>query len=147
MKKYISLFLVVAIMALICAGCGSDDKSTDSTPSSKAAGKVAESVSDSSVPLEKASISSGDAAEKIKSLSLEKLGLEGKKEDYKFMVSTKGKLLDGSNCFEVVASKQIKTNKDGTVNMKTMGQYFLTYDGKKIYKRDLNSGEYIEITP
>ena len=140
MKRIIAFILLIAAVGLLFAGCGGDEngKNTDSK---------ALVVSDSSVPLKEAALSSADAAAKIQSLSAKKLGLKGEKGDYKFMVSTKGKLISGLDCFEVIASKQTNTNSDGTMHMETAGQYFLTYDGKKIFRRDLDTGECTEITP
>ena len=148
MKKQMCLMLVIAVIALLCAGCGSAGGSNSSVAApSDVVSDIEEVVSESSKPVEEASISSADALDKVQSLSMDKLGLEGKKDDYKFMISTKGKILNSTDCFEINASKEIKKNKDGTVHMQTVGQYFLTYDGKTIYKRDITSGEYIQIEP
>lgn len=99
-------------------------------------------TSQAKTPIEDAEISAFDAIEKIKAFSMEKLGLDGKKEDYKFMVSTKGLTIDKTDYLEVVASVVAKENEDGSISMDTKGDYFVSYDGSKILIRDVKTGEF-----
>ena len=90
-------------------------------------------------------IQMNDASKKISSLSMDKLALKGKKEDYKFMVSTQGKVIDGEDYIEVIASRVKKENKDGSISMDTVGQYFISYDGKKMLIKDMETGKFSEL--
>lgn len=161
MKK-ICLLLIVFLISVSCfAGC-SNQSDTNEQESTEAVSSNVQNTADNTFekaassqdivttaaakkPIEDAKLSSAEASEKIQSFSLEKLGLKGKKEDYKFMVSTKGTTIDKTDYFEVVASVVTEKNKDGSINMETKGQYFVSYDGAKLLSRDLKTGEFSEL--
>ncbi len=161
MKK-ICLLLIVFLISVSCfAGC-SNQSDTNEQESTEAVSSDVQNTADNTSekaassqslvttaaakkPIEDAKLSSAEASEKIQSFSLEKLGLKGKKEDYKFMVSTKGTTIDKTDYFEVVASVVTEKNKDGSINMETKGQYFVSYDGTKLLSRDLKTGEFSEL--
>ena len=166
MKKIIVLLLVVVLSVCTFAACSnggekasttkaataettaaSDESTTKASKDAKESTSATERETTvaSKTPIEKAKISTADATDIIKSFPVEKLGLEGKIEDYRIMVSTTGKVFDGVDYLEVVASKVTKENEDGTVDMDTVGQYFVSYDGSKTLIRDLKTGKVKEL--
>lgn len=160
MKK---VFLIV-LCVLLCAGaftaCSSaaDDKGAEKS-TTVSTEKNAESsektsadsdnnsvVKNSDTDFEEAAISDFEAVDKVKNMSMDKLGLSGEKDDYKFMVSTVGKSIEGKDYFEVVASKVTKENEDGSVNMDTIGTYYVSYDAKTVLCRNAETGEFTDIS-
>ena len=156
MKKILlltAIFLIGSFIITACSNKQSNDTTTEKNQSTVQT-EVSSTVVDknkqgttklSDTPLEKASISGSDASKKISSLSMDKLALKGKKEDYKFMVSTQGKVIDGEDYIEVIASKVKKENKDGSVSMDTVGQYFVSYDGEKMLIKDMQTGKFSQL--
>ena len=155
MKKIIlltTIFIFSFCIVTACSNKHSGDTTTQNNrvtiqteTSANADDKNQDTTKLSDTPIEKASILCSDASKKISSLSMAKLALEGKKEDYKFMVSTKGKVIDGEDYIEVIASKVKKENTDGSVSMDTVGQYFVRYDGEKMLIKDMQTGKISEL--
>ena len=156
MKKILLLSVLFWFVFCIVMGCSNKQNSDTTTINNQTTVQTETSanINDknkqdttklSKTPLEKASVSSSDASKKISSLSMEQLGLKGKKEDYKFMVSTQGKEIGGEDYIEVIASKVKKENKDGSISMDTVGQYFISYDGKKMLIKDMETGKFSEL--
>lgn len=171
MKKILKYIICGLIIVMIFTGCSksedngnsdtSDTEVSDTTDSSASDETGDESsgenedehvhysadIEDSDVSVDDAEISVSDAVEKIKSYSLEELGLdtEGEYDDYKFMASNTGKVIDDENYIEVIASVVTSENDDGTISMETMGTYFISYDGEKVFIMDNTTGEISEL--
>lgn len=161
MKRKIIYLITILLISVLFTACsnGADDiqKDTgvsDTTTSSQSENSANEnlSVNENLIttqiaekPIEDAQISSSEASEIISEMSMEKLGLEGSKEDYKFMVSTEGKTIDSIDYIEVIASQVSKENEDGSISMETKGDYFISYDGKKMLVRDILTGEFSDL--
>lgn len=162
MKKFTfiaALILSIVVLFSACSGSGegkattaksqsqSTAASADSTTSKSAASKTANTkknapeIKDSKNAIDKASISSADASKIISSRDLSEFGLKGDKKDYKYLVAEKGKSINGKDYIEIDIAQVSKENKDGSINMNTAAQLYISYDGKTIYQRDLNSGE------
>lgn len=161
MKKIIISVISILIISVMFAACSqiSDNtkKTTDNSETTAAAQSdvsADENVPDkenlittqiAETPLEDADITSAEASEIISGMPLEKLGLEGDKSDYKFMVSTEGKAIEGTDYIEVIASQVSEEKEDGSISMETKGDYFISYDGKKMLKRDTATGDFSEL--
>lgn len=162
MKKIISVILCVLVCVCAFTACssGSGNKDADKNTSavsdaeqekidevlSQAGSHTDSAVQDSDKDFEEAAITEFEAVDKIKAMSVEKLGLSGKLDDYKIMVATVGKTIDGKDYFEVVASKVTEENEDGSVNMETAGTYYVSYDGETVLYRNAETGDFTDIT-
>lgn len=154
MKRFIIIMLMIGSLVLAMTACtasnsdsestASDETSSQSTSEESSQATTVE-VKDSDTDISEASISQGDACDMVEALTMEQLGLEGEKEDYKFMISTVGKTIDGNDYLQVLASSVTEENEDGTINMLTMGTYYVSYDGEHIYVIDSETGELTEI--
>lgn len=117
-------------------GSGSDTKVQNTKPT---------------IATEEAKIKNADAINFIeKSYTKEELGLDKTDKDYSFMVSSSGVEIEGKMYVKVVANVMVKkdvTNKDGkeTFTMETLGEYFISFDGDKVLKKNRETGEYIEL--
>lgn len=105
----------------------------------------------SGVATEDAKIKEADAVRFIEqSYTEEELGLDKTDKDYSMMVSSSGIDIDGVKYVKVVANvitKKDVTAEDGsdTFSMETIGEYFISFDGDKVLKRDMETGEYTEL--
>lgn len=103
------------------------------------------------IPTEEAKIKERDAIDFIKaSYSKEELGLDKEKRAYRMMVASSGVDIEGKKYIKVVANVVVKndvTEKDGknTFTMDTVGEYYISFDGKTILKKDMKTNEYIEL--
>lgn len=103
------------------------------------------------IPTEEAKIKERDAIDFIKtSYSKEDLGLDKEKRAYRLMVASSGVDIEGKKYIKVVANVVVKndvTEKDGknTFTMDTVGEYYISFDGKTILKKDMKTNEYIEL--
>lgn len=151
MKKIILFILTAVLFACCLSACSAgaaDSKATGSSEADASASAAAVQTvptQEAETPIEEAQLSAAEATEKIKGYSAKQLGLEGKIEDYKFMVATKGKRIDKEEYIEVAASKVTAENEDGSVSMETKGTYFIRYDGKQVLRYDLKTGAYSEL--
>lgn len=158
MKKITAVLLSVLISALLFTACSaSDDTQTttsadtlttasdDSGSDTSGASDVDVTYADSDKDISEASLTESEAVDKVKALSAEQLGLEGSKDDYKFMVGTVGKLIDGKDYIEVIAAFVSEENEDGTVDIDTKGTYYISYDGEELLIKDSSTGELREI--
>ncbi len=105
----------------------------------------------SQIATEEAKIKEADAAKYIEnSYTAEELGLDKVDRDYSFMVSSNGVDIDGDKYVKVVANIIVKNNvttedcKD-TFSMETIGEYYISFDGKKILKKNMDTNEYEEL--
>lgn len=161
MKKIIISVIGILLISVVFAACSqisddaqniSDDSETTAAAQSQTFGDEKNSADEDLIttqiaetPVEEAEISSSEASEIISEMSLEKLGLEGDKSDYKFMVSTKGKTIEGTDYIEIIASQVSEENEDGSISMETKGDYFISYDGKIMLVRDVKTGTFSEL--
>lgn len=91
-----------------------------------------------------ATVSGEDAIKKIQEFSAKKLGLEKKKSKYSFLASTESKEIDGKKYIEVIASI-INKNDDETVSIDTKGTYYVSEDGNRCLKKNMETGEMDEL--
>lgn len=163
MKKIILFIMTVVVIVSVFAACSSvsvnnkesESKNTTVSETNKndnkdnnETTKIVENLvttAISKIPVEDAEISGYDATKLISDKDPKSLGLKGKTEDYKFMLVSEGKEIDGKNYIEIVAMETKKENEDGTMDVETKGDYFVSYDGKKLLVRDLVTGEFSEI--
>lgn len=163
MKKIVLFIMIVVVIVSVFAACSSgsvDNKETVSKNTTVSEAKKNDNKDNnettkivenlvttaiSKIPVEDAEISGYDATKLISDKDAKSLGLKGKTEDYKFMLVSEGKEIDGKNYIEIVAMETKKENEDGTMDVETKGDYFVSYDGKKLLVRDLVTGEFSEI--
>ena len=136
MKKVLVLFLcVVMVVCAFCACSKNDSKKPDST---EAKTTSAEMTTDNAV------IKEADAINLIQSYSDDELGLTKKqRKEASFMVAGDGVKIDGKNYIEVVATIK-EEHKDGdkiSYTFNHLGMYYISYDGKKIMRKDMDSKE------
>lgn len=150
MKKTTAVLFMAIIVILSFTACSavSDTEETSSSDSSTAASADSHTdvtYKDSDKDISEASLTESEAVDKIKALSMELLGLEGSKEDYKFMVATVGKSIEGKDYIEVIAAVVSEEKEDGTVDIQTKGTYYISYDGEQLMTEDSSTGELREI--
>lgn len=153
---YKSIVALLCAMILVVSFSACSNQSDSKSPAEKSA---TESISSENYenaenlvttkkaeqPIEKAEITSAEACSKISEMDIEKLGLKGKKEDYKFMVASEGRNIEGVDYIEVVAMQVIKENEDGSISTNSAGDYFVSYDGTKMLIRDMTSGDFSDL--
>ena len=161
MKKILTVVLIIMIVTLLltaCTGQSGENKgsTTTSTATSDSGGneavipensKDAPEIQDSEASINDADISASDASALISGLELSKLGLDGTKEDYKYLVGEKCKKIDGKDYIEIAVSKVVKENEDGSINMQTAAQCFISFDGKTVLLRNMSDGTLEQIVP
>lgn len=100
------------------------------------------------IPTEEAVVKETDAIHYIEqSYTKEELGLDKVEKDYSLMVASNGVEIDGDKYIKVVANIMVRndtTNEEGkeTFSMETIGEYFISFDAKKILMKDRETGEY-----
>lgn len=139
MKKVISVFLAMLMLVTVFAGCSSKPAEDEvSYPFSTT----------KPIPTEKAVIKESDAVHFIEnSYTKEELGLADVKDDYTFMVSASGIEIEKDKYIKVVAnvmSQNDVTTDDGkvTYSLTSVGEYYISYNGKEILMKDLKTGKY-----
>ena len=143
MKKVLVFVLCAAITVCVFGACAKKDgKETKTTKTSQST--TLEMTTDGAV------IKEADAINLVQSYSDEELGLT-KKERKKasFMVAGSGVEIDGKNYIEVVATVK-NEHKDGdkvSYTFDHLGMYYISYDGKKIMRKDMKSdkAKYIDM--
>lgn len=139
-KKILAIILSAAVMITVFTACSGN--SADETDES------ATHVTESHIPTRDAVIKESDAAKFIEeSYSAKELGLEDVESDYSFMVASSGVDIEGENYIKVVANiitKKNSTTPDGkeTFSLETVGEYYISYDGETVLKKDIESGSY-----
>ena len=145
MKKAIITILVLTLSVCALAACSNDgDKETPANTSEISTSAENASVGETTKDKD-AKLTTREAIEKVQSLSMDKLGLDGKQKDYVFMVASETITIDDQEYLEVDANVQTSTNKDGTINMTTKGRYLVRVDGKKMLVKDMKTGETKEL--
>lgn len=139
-KKILAIILSAAVIITVftaCSGNSADETDESSTH-----------VTESHIPTQDAVIKESDAAKFIEeSYSAKELGLEDVDSDYSFMVASSGVDIEGENYIKVVANiitKKNSTTPDGkeTFSLETVGEYYISYDGETVLKKDIESGSY-----
>ena len=121
------------------------------TACSKGANSNSEANGASLLATEEAKIKGADAISFIEqSYTKEELGLDKTDKDYSFMISSNGVEIDGEKYVKVVANVVVKkdvTNADGkeTFSLETVGEYCISFDGDKVLKKDMETGEYTKL--
>ena len=143
MKKVLVLFLCVVMAVCAFSACSKNDgKKTDS--------KDAKTTSSAAMTTDNAVIKEADAINLVQSYSDDELGLTAKqRKEVSFMVAGEGVNIDGKNYIEVVATIK-EEHKDGdkvSYTFNHLGMYYISYDGKKIMRKDMDSkdGKYIDM--
>ncbi len=100
---------------------------------------------------EEAKIKDTDAIKFIEqSYTKKELGLDKIDKNYELMVASNGAEIDGEKYVRVfanVVTQTDETNKDGkkTFSIETIGEYGISFDGTKVIKKDMKTGEYTEL--
>lgn len=143
MKKFVSILLAAAMLLVVLVGCSANKNEEDNNESTLPAGQV--TTAD-------AKIKDSDAISYIKnSYTVEELGLQDVTEDYSIMVASNGYEHDGGYYVKVVANivtqNEGSTSEDGakTFSMKTVGEYLISFDGKEVLKKNMETNEYSEM--
>ena len=103
------------------------------------------------VDTEKAVIKDTDALDFIKNAyTEEELGLDKTEKDYSFMIASHGVEIQGEKYVKIVAcimNKKDVKNEDGkeTFSVETLGEYFISFDGKKVLKKNMKTNEYTRL--
>lgn len=142
MKKFLAIAAAIIMMGCVFTACSS---SNDKTTTTKAAETTVEN------PTDDAKIKDSDAVSFIKDSYTEKeLGLDKVKDEYSFMIASTGEKIDGELYVKVAAN--VKTENDETseggkttYTLKSVGEYYISYDGEKVLMKDSDTGEYKEL--
>lgn len=103
----------------------------------------------SAVATEKAKIKDADAIDYIESYSSKQLGLtDQEKKACSFMVASDGEEINGKSYIQVIAAiKKEHKSSDGqaTYTFDTKGEYYISFDGDEVLKKDGNSYTKLEL--
>ena len=144
MKKYLAVLLAVVIVSTTFIACSKSSDKKETTA------KESTSVTVEN-PTDKAKIKDADAINFIKTAyTAKELGLDKVKEEYSFMISSSGVKIDGKQYVKVAANvmkKNDETSANGkpTFSLTPVGEFYISYDGKEVLKKDLDSGEYTKL--
>lgn len=125
--------LIVLTVFTACSGNGDDNTNQNTT---------------AAIPTEEAKVKESDAVNFIKtSYTAEELGLGDEKRDYTFLVASNGVEIDGDKYVKVVANVIVKkdvTSENGkdTFTMETLGEYYISFDGKKVLMKDMKTNDF-----
>lgn len=137
MKKILAVLIAVMIICTAFAGCTAKSGSDADNPNA--------------IPTEGAKINESDAITFFEEFyTAEELGLADVEEEYSLMVSSLGVEIDGEKYVKVAAN--VKTQSDvttpegkSTFQLKEIGAYFISFDGKKVLMENKETGEYVEL--
>lgn len=142
MKKTLIFIICVAMIFSIFAACSKEKEKATTT--------ALPQETTSQITTDDAKIKEVDAINLVESYSNEELGLTDKqRKSASFMVASDGVKIEKDYYIEVIAT--IKTeHKDGdntTYTFDNLGVYYISYDGKKIMRKDMEAKEpsYIEM--
>lgn len=135
-KKAISIILCafIIICSVAFASCSKQESKAETA---------------SAVATEKAKIKDADAINYIESYSSKQLGLtEDDRAKCSFMVASDGEEINGKTYIQVIAAikKEHKSN-DGqaTYTFDTKGEYYISFDGDEVLRKDGNSYTKLEL--
>ncbi len=137
MKKILAVLIAVMIICTAFAGCSGKSNSDTTNPNA--------------IPTEGAKINESDAITFFEeSYTAEELGLADVEEEYSLMVSSLGVEIDGKKYVKVAANVKTLssvTTPEGksTFQLKEIGAYFISFDGKKVLMENKETGEYVEL--
>ena len=143
MKKVLAVFLCVVMSVCVFCACSKKDGKNDDS-------KDAKTTSSSAMTTDSAVIKEADAINLVQSYSDDELGLTAKqRKEVSFMVAGEGVEIEGKNYIEVVATIK-EEHKDGdkvSYTFNHLGMYYISYDGKKIMRKDMDSkdAKYIDM--
>lgn len=143
MKKILPIILCVLIaISVFMVGCSKNQNADDSLSPNQT----------TAMPTDKAKIKEADAINLISSYSNDELGIDDeirKNEDFAFLVAASGVEESGTKCIKVIASIKEKHVDEETGNetfsFDTKGEYYISFDGKKIFRKDMTTGKYIDM--
>lgn len=138
MKKFSAIFFALLMFALAFAGCSSNDEKP---------------IPEGQITTEGARLTGNDAIAYIRdSYTIEELGLENVKDDYKLMVNNNGIVYDDENYIKVVANviseNEGVTAEDGsqTYSLTPVGEYLIAFDCSKVLKKNMDAeNEYTKL--
>ena len=144
MKKAVVFIICAAIAICTFSACAKNDgKETTTT-------KAAKQETTAAITTDDAVIKDADAINLIESYSDKELGLtKDQRKKASFMVASNGVEIDGKNYIEVIATVK-NEHKDGdktTYTFDNLGVYYISYDGKTIFRKDMESekAKYIDM--
>lgn len=143
MKKFIAVLLCAVTVCTAFAACSKSGKDADKTT-------VVKEEKTTAITTDTAKITESDAINLIESYSDKELGLtEDEREECSFMVAGNGVEIDKAYYVNVIAAVKTehKDKKTGeiTYTFENKGDYYISYDGKKILSKDVESGKYSEM--
>ncbi|MGN1329480.1 MAG: hypothetical protein ACI4V4_07250 [Eubacterium sp.] len=148
MKKVLAIILSVLMVGFVFVACSaeSDDKSEPATVAEDTYVSTTETIE-----TEQAVVKESDAIHFIQdSYTAEELGLDKVEDDYTFMVGGSGVEIDGKKYVKVAAnvmSQSDVTTEEGSATYKLtpVGEYYISYDGKTVLMKNMETGEYSEL--
>ncbi len=145
MKKFLAVILCAVIVACSFIACSKSDSGKDASTTKESTSVTVEN------PTDKAKIKDSDAINFIKSsYSAKELGLDKVKDEYSFMISSTGVKIEDKQYVKVAANvmkKNDETAANGkpTFSLTPVGEYYISYDGKDVLKKDLDTGKYTKL--
>ena len=147
MKKLLAVILSVLMIGCVFAACSSSDE-TETTSGEKDTSATSSVSTTKTIETENAAIKDSDAINFIKNAyTEEELGLADVKDSYTFMVSKSGVYVEGVKYIKVAANVMTQsdvTTDEGkaTYSFEAVGEYYISYDGKTVLKKDMKTGKY-----
>lgn len=135
-KKAMSIILCafIIICSFVFASCSKQENKAETA---------------SAVATEKAKIKDADAINYIESYSSKQLGLtEDDRAKCSFMVASDGEEINGKSYIQVIAAiKKEQKSDDGqaTYTFDTKGEYYISFDGDEVLRKDGNSYTKLEL--
>lgn len=135
-KKAMSIILCafIIICSVVFASCSKQESKAETA---------------SAVATEKAKIKDADAINYIESYSSKQLGLtEDDRAKCSFMVASDGEEINGKSYIQVIAAiKKEQKSDDGqaTYTFDTKGEYYISFDGDEVLRKDGNSYTKLEL--
>lgn len=133
MKKLLAVILSLIMIVGVFAGCSAKDDSDK--PTDKQVEQSTEPTTADAV------IKDADAIEYIKGYSAKELGLTEKQmKNCSFMVGGSGIEIKGDYYIKVIAAdkkKHVDENGKETFTIDPKGEYYISYDGKKVLKKEM----------
>ena len=135
-KKAMSIILCafIIICSFVFASCSKQENKAETA---------------SAVATEKAKIKDADAINNIESNTSKQLGLtEDDRAKCSFMVASDGEEINGKSYIQVIAAiKKEQKSDDGqaTYTFDTKGEYYISFDGDEVLRKDGNSYTKLEL--